>query len=207
MTTGRDVSRVIRSRISVNRWMECEPSVDAARPATCAVCGAASRPAGRALVLHGHGLRSRQLRGPPSPGSPPRLREVRVRRYACRCCDAVLTVVPREVAPRRHYAATAVALALALVGVLGRSQAEVRAAVSEDVVVGACATYRWRTPSRWVDAVAARALFPDLPATAAAGDRRAIARRAAMAIGAHAPPSLPESAPELRAFVGAALTA
>jgi hypothetical protein len=34
--------------------------------------------------------------------------------------------------------------------------------------------------------------------------RHAIAARAAMAIGAHAPPSVPEGAPAVRAFVGAA---
>lgn len=194
---------MIRSRIPVNEWVQRLPSVDEARPAACAVCGAASRPAGRGLVLHGHGLRGRQLRGPPAVGAPPALREVLARRYECQRCRAVLTVVPREVAPRRHYAATAIALALALYGALGRSQAAVRSSVSRDGAVGLCATYRWRTLARWIDAVAARTLFPSAPAMPIAGDRRSVARRAAMAIGAHAPPSLPEGAPEVRAFFGA----
>jgi hypothetical protein len=198
---------VIRSRVSVNQWLQRVPSVDEVRPGTCVVCDAAARPGGGRLVLHGHGLRSRQLRGPPAVRAPPSLREVLTRRYECQRCGAVLVVVPCDVAPRRHYAATAIALALALYGVLGRSQATVRSAVSSDGALGVCATYRWRTLARWIDAMAAHALLPALHALAAAQGRRAIAQRAAMAIGAHAPPSLPEGAPELRAFAGAALMA
>lgn len=100
--------------------------------------------------------------------------------------------------------ATAIALALALYGVGQQSHAEVRAAVSSDAVVGVSAERRWCTLSRWIDAVAEGALFPAVPAMPDKLPRRAIAQRAAMAIGAHAPPSLPEGAPQLRAFVGAA---
>lgn len=203
MGASRDASRVIRSRIPVNDWLQRLPSVDEARPAVCVVCGAASRPAGGGLVLHGHGLRARQLRGPPTAYGPPSVREVLVRRYECQRCGAVLTVVPREVTPRRHYAATAIALALSLFGVRALSQATVRSAVSSDGTTGHCATYRWRTLARWIDAVAARRLFAALPAMPIARDRRTIAQRAAMAIGAHAPPSLPEGALEVRAFFGA----
>lgn len=113
-------------------------------------------------------------------------------------------VVPAEAVPRRHYAATAIALALALFGVLERPQAEVRAAVSGVTTVGVSAVRRWCTLVRWIDAVAGRVLFPTVPAQPAGEGRRAIAGRAAMAIGAHAPPSLQEGAPEVRAFVGAA---
>ena len=76
--------------------------------------------------------------------------------------------------------------------------------MSSDVVVGVRAERRWCTLSRWVDAVAKRDLFPAVPTITAGQPRRVIAQRAAMAIGAHAPPSLPEGAPTLRAFVGAA---
>ena len=62
---------------------------------------------------------------------------------------------------------------------------------------------RWYTLSRWVDAVAARALFSSMPPMPVTRGRRPIAQRAAMAIGAHAPPSVTEGAPEVRAFVGA----
>lgn len=195
---------MIRSRIPVNQWLQHLPSVEEVRPPLCVACGAASRPAGGGLVLHGHGLRPRQLRGPTAVRAPPSLREVLARRYQCQRCVAILLVVPCEIAPRRHYAATAIALALALYGALGQSQAQVRSVISSDGTLGLCATYRWRTLSRWIDAAAARALFIALPAMPITGNRRAIAQRAAMAIGAHAPPSLPEGAPEVRAFAGAA---
>ncbi len=194
---------MIRSKISVNRWLLELPSVEDVRPAACVVCGAAARPTGGGLCLYGHGLRARQVRGPCAPDEPPRNCVIQERRFQCQRCPAVLIVVPCEIAPRRHYAATAIALALALYGALGQSHAEVRAAVSSDGVVGVRAERRWCTLARWIDAVADRALFPSLPAMPAAQGRRGIAERAAMAIGAHAPPSLPEGAPELRAFVGA----
>ena len=195
---------MIRSKISVKSWLARTPTVDEARPATCPVCGAAARPAGGRLGLHGHGLRDRQHRGPPSPEEAPRAPVILSRRYDCQHCPAVLTVVPSETMPRRHYAATAIALALTLYGVRGQSQAEVRAAVSGDAVVGVSAERRWCTLPRWIDAVAERAIFESLPAMPTGQGRRAVAERAAMAIGAHAPPSLPEGASELRAFVGAA---
>lgn len=127
------------------------------------------------------------------------------RRYECQHCDAILIVGPSDAIPHRHYAATAIALALALFGASAKSHAEVRAAVSSDAIVGVRAVHRWCTLSRWIDAVAARTLFAALPAMPLAKGRRAVAQRAAMAIGAHAPPSLPEGAPEVRAFYGAAL--
>lgn len=39
--------------------------------------------AGSSLVLHGHGRRERQLRGPPAPGEPARTLLIFVRRYQC----------------------------------------------------------------------------------------------------------------------------
>lgn len=137
------------------------------------------------------------------PGASPCDRVIEARRYACQECPAVLTVVPRETVPRRHYAAPALALALTLYGLCGQSHAEVRAALSSDAVVGVHAERRWCTLSRWIDAVAERTLFATLPVMQATQGRRVIAGRAAMAIGAHAPPSLQASAPAERAFFGA----
>ncbi len=65
------------------------------------------------------------------------------------------------------------------------------------------AEQRWATLSRWLDAIADHQLFVELPVMPQGIGRRAVAERAAMAIGAHAPPSLPEGAPVLRAFGGA----
>jgi hypothetical protein len=126
------------------------------------------------------------------------------RRYECQHCSAVITVVPCETAPRKHYAATAIAFALALHGLAGQSHAEVRAQVSPSRVVGVSAERRWATLGRWIDAVSACDLFAPLPAMPPDRPRREIARRAAMAIGAHAPPSLQTGSLAERAFFGAA---
>lgn len=195
---------IIRSRIDRKRWLLETPSVEEVRPSSCVRCGAAARPAGGPLCLHGHGVRLRQLRGPRSPGEPPWLDVLTVRRYRCQRCAAVLVVGPCDTAPRKHYAATAIALALALFGVSGQTHAEVRAQVSPSPIVGVTAERRWYTMTRWIDAVTARDLFPAVPVMPRDLCRRAVAARTAMAIGAHAPPSLPESAPVLRAFVGVA---
>ena len=50
------------------------PSVEEVRPARCPDCGVASKPVGGGVVVQGHGLRTRQLRGPQAPreaGAPP----------------------------------------------------------------------------------------------------------------------------------------
>ena len=62
-------------------------------------------------------LRERQFRGPTSPGATPTIVVLRVRRYRCQPCGAVLTVVPRETATGRLYTLSAIAWALALFGV------------------------------------------------------------------------------------------
>lgn len=204
MHVQRDTSRVIRSRISVNQWLQRTPTVDEARPAACVVCGVAARPPGGLLALHGHGLRDRQVRGPRSPSEKPYQVGIEARRYDCQRCPAVLIVVPSEVVPHRHYAASAIAFAVALYGACARSQRDVRDAVSADRIVGERAARRWCTLARWIDAVAARTLFPALPLLPPGLPRRAVAERAAMSIGAHAPPPLPAGAPEVRAFFGAA---
>ncbi|HEY4180213.1 MAG TPA: DUF6431 domain-containing protein, partial [Kofleriaceae bacterium] len=88
------------------------PTVEAARPSAC-VCGVPSREPGRGLGLHGHGVRERQLRGPAAAG-PPMTATLVCRRYRCTSCGAVLLVVPRGVAPRKHYGYAAIAMALTL---------------------------------------------------------------------------------------------
>lgn len=127
-----------------------------------------------------------------------------MRRYECQRCFAVMVVVPTEVAPRRHYTGAAIALALALYGLSGDAHAEVRRRVCPSQIVGGSAQYRWVTLTRWIDAVAARELFVSLPAMPESQSRRHVAGRAAMAIGAHAPPLLQAGAPVERAFAGAA---
>jgi hypothetical protein len=82
------------------------------------------------MGLHGHGVRSRQVLGPLTWGGLPLALEVWVRRYRCTRCRATCTVVPREVLTRRLYSAPAIAMALALFGLLSRTVAQVREAVS-----------------------------------------------------------------------------
>src|SRR5688500_5280666 len=105
------------------------PSPEEARPASCVVCRAAAREPGRPLGIVGHGVRNRQQRGPVAAAAAPSVTTILVRRYLCLGCDAVMTVVPREVEPRRHYSRPAIALALARLGLLGETAAAVRRAV------------------------------------------------------------------------------
>ena len=80
------------------------------------------------------------------------------RRYRCVVCVAVILVVPRGVAPRRHYSQAAIAMAMTLWAVLALPPARVREriCVSRSLAWGT----EWSTLRRW--ARAARALV-DLP--------------------------------------------
>jgi len=172
-------TRIVYSALDVKGWRASPPSVEGVRPGVCPGCGAASRPAGGALGLHGHGLRDRQLRGPPDVDAEPTTIVLACRRYRCVGCGAVITVVPRGVAPRKHYGQAAIAMALALWALAGQPAAAVRRRVCAWSVTGAAAT-GWRTLRRWAD-TARRAL---------GGDRRAAAARAAQIAAGRAPPMI-----------------
>jgi hypothetical protein len=49
------------------------------------------------MMLVGHGTRERQVRGPLAPGAMALDTVIRARRYRCRGCGAIVTVVPRGV--------------------------------------------------------------------------------------------------------------
>jgi hypothetical protein len=156
-------------------------------------------------VVQGHGLRERQVLGPSAPGLPPELRVIRVRRYRCTACTAIITVVPKDVLTRRLYSGPAIAWALALFGLLMLSAAAIRRLVSPFTVVGAAAFNRWKTLQRWVDDVAAGRLFTCVRSPPPDWSARQVAERAATTIAAHALPSAdPPPLPAL-AFYGAAL--
>lgn len=72
------------------------------------------------MGLHGQGVRQRQVLGPLERGEAAEVRLVSVRRFRCIACGATCTVCPREVLTRRLYAVPAIALALALFGLLSR---------------------------------------------------------------------------------------
>ena len=153
-------------------------------------------------MIWGHGLRPRQVRGPPQPAEPPQTSTIVARRYLCRACKAVLLVVPRGIARCKHYAATAIAFALALFGVDKRPMAEIREALSERRTIEEEARWNWPTLRRWIDAVGRAALWPSLPRSASPSSARLIAERAAMALASHARLSLAGAPLSHRAFHG-----
>lgn len=208
LRTGTRGSRdVVPSRVGVKSWVEKQPSTDEVRPARCPVCSAASRPTGGCLVLHGHGLRERQLRGPMAIGESPRTVLLFVRRFECQRCGAVTTVGPSEMVTRRLFSSSAVALALALFGVLGLCATAVRKQVSPWSTVGATSATGWCTLLRWARAVRDGKLFLSVRRAPADWCLRQVAERAATTLAAQAP--LGQGPPDLaaRAFIGASLAA
>lgn len=77
------------------------------------------------------------------------------RRYRCTSCGAVVLVVPRGVAPRKHYGYAAIAMALALWLVVGEPVREVRRRVCAWQVTRE-STSSWPTLRRWRQAFSDR---------------------------------------------------
>lgn len=178
----RSKSGIVRSKINVNTWLTRTPTVSEVRPARCTGCGVASRPVGGLIALHGNGVRARQVRGPPLIGAGATLVVIHARRYECQACGAVMMVVPCEILPRMLFAAPAIALALALYGLEGRSARAVRAAVSPLREVGT-PEGGWKTLYRWI--AQAPGLWACIrPATSEASTRMR-AERAATTLAAH----------------------
>jgi hypothetical protein len=201
---GRGAPRsIVRSEVDIKRWQQSPPSADAIRPGRCPTCGAAGSPPGAPHGLHGHGLRERQFRGPSSPGAQPTIVVLQIRRYRCRPCGAVLTVVPRETATGRLYTLSAVAWALALFGVARLPEADVRRSTSPWQIVGSTAARRWWSLRRWIAAAVERRLFGRLPRPPDGCGAREAAKRIAIAASAHAPPTLASVPLPARAFFGA----
>lgn len=194
---------MVRSDVEVKSWGARGPSVDELRPAWCPNCKKASRPSGGRIRLQGHGLRERQVWGPPEPKAQAAIRVVRVRRYRCVDCWAVTTVAPAETLSRRLYSASAIVWALALFGLGMLSPARVREQVSPWRVVGAASQGRWRALQRWCRAAQQGGLFAGLSNVPAQWGPRRVAERVSAYSAAHALP-MPEPPPlaEL-AFFGA----
>jgi len=150
----RSTSHIVHHALDVKSWLAAPPSADAARPASC-TCGAPSRPTGGLLGLHGHGLRERQLRGPTAVDGSPTTMTLVCRRYRCTHCSAVLTVVPRGVAPFKHYGFAAIAMALALWLIVREPVREVRRRVCAWQVTRE-STSSWPTLRRWRAAMGER---------------------------------------------------
>jgi len=159
------------------------PTCASARPGACPCCGAAAQPIGGGLVLVGHGVVERQVLGPQAPEQCPEQVVVQLRRYRCRACRAVVVVGPRGLLRGRWYSAGATALALALYA-RGATSAAVRARTSPSRVVGASATERWATLTRWIESARQQGLF----GVAALGGltRRRAAEQVTLALAARA---------------------
>ena len=198
----RSSERICRSSVGVKAWQTEMPTVSAVRPSRCSGCGAASRPAGRNLVVHGDGTRERQMWGPGSAEGPARMTGVQARRYQCQRCGTCMLVVPVEVLRRRLYTAPAIGLALALWALLGLTAARVRARVSPLTVVGAATAGRWTTLRRWARETIGGRLFPTWRSPPENITLRQHAERAAAMLRALAPSDLPVAD---AVFAGAAL--
>ena len=199
-----DSKRIIHSALDIKSWLSRTPSVDEVRPARCPCCGAAGRPTGAKLGLWGHGLRDRQLRGPLEPDGPPRAVVIRARRYLCRGCKVVLLVVPRGVLPTRYYTSCAIALAMALYGVVEETLAAVRRRVSPWTLIGEAAHGGWVTLRRWVAAVRGNELFSgQIRSIPADWSPRQVCERVATTMASQGPPTMRGHPMTARAFAGA----
>lgn len=195
----RSKSHVVRDALGVNDWLRAPPTVDGARPKVCVECGAGGRPIGAPLLIHGHGVRERQVRGPLAFTTASVTVTVVVRRYQCQPCGAVMTVVPRELMPGLLYSACAIGLAIALYGLCGRNMGEVRTAVSAWSRIGDDAT-GWPSLRRWIEG--ASALWASVRSMPGAFEQQQQAERVASTLAGHASSYDPI---EFAAFVGAAL--
>jgi hypothetical protein len=119
---------------------------------------------------------------------------IECRRYRCVQCGAVITVVPRGVAPRRHYGHAAIAMALTLWAIVREPVAAVRHRVCDRRITAEAMT-RWAALERWAHAARHSLGAASLSLIAAA------ARTAQIAIG-RAPPSLRTAPLAVQAFAG-----
>ncbi|MBI4952057.1 MAG: hypothetical protein HY908_08490 [Myxococcales bacterium] len=204
MKKGRSNRTIVHSAIDVKTWLSRVPSVDEVRPGQCPRCAAASRPVGQGLQIWGHGLRDRQSRGPLEPLGDPVEVTLRVRRYVCRPCGAVIAVVPLGVVAGRLFAAMAIGLALTLFGVERLPLGKVRQRVSPWRRVGATAHGSWLAVRRWVRAIRGGRLFAGVRLSPERFTARQVAERAAMTLAALAPPALAGEVVTERVFAGAA---
>ena len=140
---------IIRTPIGIKHWMAEMPSVEAVRPSCCPRCRRPSRPVGRSLGLHGHGVVGRDLWGPLSPDEAPEFHDVKIRRFRCQTCGSVIRVGPAEILPHRRYGGGAILVALTLWALEDVTPTQVRESVSPWRHVAVETTRRWPTLERW----------------------------------------------------------
>lgn len=160
---------------------------------------------GKGLNLHGHGQRERQVRGPLYPGGKPIQVVIALRRYLCRSCRATMTVGPMGLLTRRLFSAAAVGLALCLWGLEKQKEAAVYELVNSWRRPPEQAFTGWRQLMRWARAIAQGRLFGGLLPGSPPQTPRAVAERAAAALGARCSPALCTAPMSQQVFAGAAL--
>lgn len=195
----RSRSHVLPSRFDVKLGLL---DVDVTRPSHCVECGQAAHAGGRKW-LHGNGIVERQLRGPEACDGPPKLVVIEIREYECQVCFAVMRVVPRGVVERKHFSGVAIALAFAVVGLLGRTAADARRRVNE--AVAGHGARGWSTIGRWAADVARGRLFAQLDLRDLPKATVDVASRVALALCGRAPPWARSSPPDHQAFAGVAM--
>jgi hypothetical protein len=141
------VPTLIQNSHAVNSWPK-ESDVEAARPSHCRKCNVGAR-CGDNIQLQGHGLRQRQVWGPPWPGAEPEVVLVVVRRYRCSACAATMTACPKGLAKSHRYSLPAIAAALLRWALHEWPAPEVRGAISPWRAEGLNAQQRWRSLLRW----------------------------------------------------------
>ena len=143
--------RFVEFPLDVKFWSEHPPDVATARPARCPVCDAPSCDADRRIVLHGHGVRVREVVNPVGTGRTERI-ELKLRRYACQRCKSVIVVGPAGLLRGRLYTAMTIALVLWLWAVGRRRDAELRASICAVDYRGVSRPERWTTLRGWARA-------------------------------------------------------
>ena len=196
---------IVYARVNVKIWVTDFPSAAAVRPPHCSCCGAASCPHGQPLVLRGHGVRQRQVRGPLEASGKPKVLVIAVRRYCCIRCGGITTVFPRGLARRQYYSASAIGLSLLLLGHERQPVRQIRERVSP-WPLSFESPQRWTSLNRWLNAIEAGRLFGQVRPSAPGCPARLRAERAASTLLALAP-AMAEASLDERVFAGAALAA
>lgn len=188
MSNPETVNHFVQFDLDVNFWVRAPPDAPTARPTRCPLCGAPGQRADGRVLLHGHGVRVRLLRGPITADGEPTEFEVLVRRYECQGCGAIITVGPRGMLPHKRYSTMAIALALWLWSVWRLTDAAVRRATCPVVETGVSRPERWTTLRRWARAARDGRLWSSA-ATGLDGSLRDCAKRALQCLEALADPN------------------
>lgn len=177
-------AKLIESALSVNNWMARLPSAAGVRPVQCPHCGAGAHRRGE-LGMHGHGVRQRALHVATAGADGTREETLTVRRYRCRDCGRVCTVVPRMVLRQRRNDRVRIGVVLVLWVVGEETLSGLRARYAPRGMRGDSGRRDWPMVRRWVRE-AVRIFGAGCPG--GDGPVRSMAQRITAWILAHEPP-------------------